>query len=134
MLPDCVLRGADNHRLVATCGPGQPDVVTQALVTGAAQRLALGDGTVHCIAGSPPYFRQRRYKCYCNWPAVTFRPNPHLDAEWHVEPWYGELGWEPHVLDYVGHLVLAYRDAFRVLRADGQNWINISDKRTDDRQ
>lgn len=37
-------------------------------------------------------------------------------------------------MDFVGHLVLVYREVFRVLRQDGQNWLNIGDKRTKDRQ
>ncbi len=104
------------------------------LTTANAARVPLADGTVHTCVTSPPYYRQRRYGVVCDWPAVTFRPSPYLSERWHVEPWRGECGWEPHVLDYIGHLVLVYREVYRCLRADGQNWINIGDKRTSGRE
>ena len=104
------------------------------LAQATAARVPLRDGSVHCIVTSPPYYQQRKYKVACQWPAVTFRPSPHLDTEWRVAPWYGELGWEPHPLDFVGHLLLCFRECYRVLREDGTLWVNISDKRTNDRQ
>lgn len=104
------------------------------LTTANAARIPLADGMVHACVTSPPYYRQRRYGVICDWPAATFRPSPHLSEHWLVEPWRGEMGWEPHVLDYIGHLVLVYREVFRVLREDGQNWINIGDKRTNGRE
>ena len=96
--------------------------------------IPLADESVHLVVTSPPYYRQRKYGCPAHWPAVTFRPSSHLDAVWRVKLWFGELGWEPHPLDFVGHLVLVYREVYRVLRKDGQNWVNIGDKRTKSRE
>jgi DNA modification methylase len=104
------------------------------LAQATAAAVPLAAESVHCIVTSPPYYKQRRYNVKCDWPAVTFCPSPHLDTEWQVKPWRGELGWEPHPLDFVGHLLLAFRECRRVLRRDGHLWVNISDKRTADRQ
>jgi hypothetical protein len=104
------------------------------LIHGNAAALAVADGSVHVCTTSPAYYRARRYDCKTWWEPVTFCPDPHLSEEWHVGEWYGELGWEPHVLDFIGHLIAVFREVKRTLRGDGSLWVNIGDKRTDDRQ
>jgi site-specific DNA-methyltransferase (adenine-specific) len=41
--------------------------------------------------------------------------------------WYGELGLEPEVEQYVAHMVAIFREVRRVLRRDGTLWLNIGD-------
>ncbi len=60
--------------------------------------------SVHCICTSPPYWRQRDY-------GVS-----------------GQLGLEATPEAYIDELVGIFREARRVLRADGTCWINIGDK------
>ena len=48
--------------------------------------------------------------------------------------WKGNLGLEPTIDLYVQHLVQIFREVRRVLRKDGQLFLNISDSRTKDRQ
>lgn len=64
----------------------------------------LPDESVHCIVSSPPYWRQRDY-------GVP-----------------GQLGLEPTPEEYVDRLVAIFREARRVLRADGTAWVNLGDK------
>lgn len=99
-----------------------------------ATAIPLRPGSVHSIVTSPPYYRQRKYDVAVRWPAFAFRPSPHHHHTRKVKGWYGELGWEPHPLDFVGHLLLTFRECYRVLRGDGSLWLNISDKRSPDRQ
>jgi len=99
-----------------------------------ATTIPLRSGSVHSIVTSPPYYRQRKYDVAMAWPAVEFWPSPHLSTTWTVEEWEGELGWEAHPLDFVGHLLLAFKECYRVLREDGSLWVNVGDKRSPDRQ
>lgn len=41
--------------------------------------------------------------------------------------WRGCLGLEPSVADYISHLVLTFREVWRVLRDDGTLWLNLGD-------
>ncbi len=41
--------------------------------------------------------------------------------------WRGSLGLEPDPWMFVGHLVLIFREVYRVLRDDGTLWVNLSD-------
>jgi DNA modification methylase len=45
----------------------------------------------------------------------------------HCGAWYGELGQEPTPDRYVAHLVAIFREARRVLRADGVCFLNLGD-------
>ena len=58
--------------------------------------------SVHCIVTSPPYWGVRDY-------GVA-----------------GQIGAEPVLQDYVDALVAVFREARRVLRADGTFWLNIA--------
>jgi DNA modification methylase len=69
-----------------------------------AQLATLPDESVHCIVSSPPYWRQRDYGMP------------------------GQLGLEPTPEEYIDRLVAIFREARRVLRADGTAWVNLGDK------
>jgi len=45
----------------------------------------------------------------------------------HCNAWCGTLGLEPRPELYVEHLVEIFREVWRVLRADGQLWLNLGD-------
>ncbi len=62
----------------------------------------LPGGSAQCIVTSPPYWGVRDY-------GVA-----------------GQIGAEPVLQDYVDGLVAVFRDARRVLRADGTLWLNIA--------
>lgn len=99
-----------------------------ALVNGSASHIPLRDGSVQCCITSPPYYGLRRYDGDqgIEWPAVTYRPMPGM-AEITIPPMKAELGLEPTPEMYVGHLVLIFREVWRVLRNDGVAWINLGD-------
>jgi len=63
----------------------------------------LPDGCINSIVTSPPYFGQRDYGA---------------DAQ---------IGLETHPDDYINRLLEIFREARRVLRADGTFWLNIGD-------
>ncbi len=63
----------------------------------------LGDGSVHCVVTSPPYWGLRDY-------GVA-----------------RQIGLERSPFDYIDELVSVFRAAHRVLRADGTLWLNIGD-------
>jgi DNA modification methylase len=69
-----------------------------------AMLATLPDESVHCIVSSPPYWRQRDYGMP------------------------GQLGLEPTPEEYIDRLVAIFREARRVLRADGTAWVNLGDK------
>jgi len=45
----------------------------------------------------------------------------------HCGGWHGELGLEPTPEAYVGHMVLVFREMWRVLRDDGTAFVNLGD-------
>ena len=72
----------------------------------------LDAGSVHCMATSPPYFNLRHY---------DLAPRQWDDGTVHC------LGLEPSVELYVAHLVEVFHEVRRVLRDDGNFWLNIAD-------
>lgn len=102
----------------------------QIIVNASAHRLPLPDGFAHCSVTSPPYYKARRYEGdqVLAWPETTYSPMPGLPPLT-VPTMACALGWEPTLEAYVGHLVLIYREVYRVLRADGSAWLNIGDGR-----
>ena len=98
------------------------------LVNADAGRIPLQDGVVHCSISSPPYFSLRQYTGDQgrDWPAVSYAPMPGLPAL-AVPPMRCALGLEPDVASFIGHLVLCYREVWRVLRDDGVMWVVIGD-------
>lgn len=89
---------------------------------------SLPEASAHCCVTSPPYWGLRDYEGVepIDWPAVRYRPMPGLD-ETEVPAWSGILGTEPDPASFVGHLVLIYRELWRVLRPDGTAWVNLGD-------
>lgn len=83
-----------------------------ALVRGDAQLIPLRDESIHACVTSPPYFGLRDYE-------VSNRSWP--------DGWVGQLGLEPTVELYVGHLVEVMREVWRVLRPDGTAWVVLGD-------
>lgn len=89
---------------------------------------SLDSNSVDCMVHSPPYLAQRRYSAdgYL-WESITYTPMSGLPAIT-IPEWRGELGLEPTVDLYVGHLMTIYREAKRVLKPSGSFWLNIGDK------
>lgn len=89
---------------------------------------SLPDNSVDCMVNSPPYLAQRRYSAdgYL-WEEVTYFPMSGMPAIT-IPEWRGEMGLEATVEAYIGHLVIIYREAKRVLKPTGNFWLNIGDK------
>lgn len=85
----------------------------------------LPDASVHCIVTSPPYWNLRDYGTEpVKWPAVRFSL---FGMPLKVKAMRCELGHEPTPNDFIGHMVLVFREAMRVLRPDGTLWLNMGD-------
>lgn len=85
----------------------------------------LPDKSVQCIVTSPPYFGLRAYGTTpFAWPAVNFSI---LGFPVSIPELTCELGQEPDHFAFIGHLILIFREASRVLRDDGTIWLNMGD-------
>jgi DNA modification methylase len=85
----------------------------------------LPDGSAHAIVTSPPYWNLRDYGTEpVKWPAVRYSI---MGFTVRVKPMVCELGQEPSHFDFIGHMVLVFREAMRVLRPDGTLWLNMGD-------
>ncbi|MHB1419312.1 MAG: DNA-methyltransferase [Bacillota bacterium] len=94
-------------------------------VLGALRELP--DESVHCCITSPPYFGLRDYGLEpTHWPAVEYSAMAGLPPVLFPE-WDGCLGLEPTPEMYVAHLVLVFLEVKRVLRKDGNLWLNLGD-------
>lgn len=81
--------------------------------------------SVHCIVTSPPYWALRDYGLEPKkWPAVDYSI---FGVPVHVPEMTCCLGLEPTPRAFVGHMVLIFREAYRVLRDDGTLWLNLGD-------
>ncbi|HRC81757.1 MAG TPA: site-specific DNA-methyltransferase [Sedimentibacter sp.] len=87
----------------------------------------LEDIKVNTCVTSPPYYAQRDYGVPGTyWPPVSYIPMAGLQ-EIHIPEWTGCLGLEPTPEMYVGHMVLIFREVWKVLREDGTLWLNLGD-------
>lgn len=88
---------------------------------------ALPDNSIHSIISSPPYYGLRSYGVPpTDWPetSISFMPGlPPVD----IPAMSCCLGNESDINAYVAHLVLILRECRRVLRDDGQLWLNLGD-------
>ncbi|WP_339271504.1 site-specific DNA-methyltransferase [Paenibacillus sp. FSL K6-1330] len=79
-----------------------------------------------CVT-SPPYWGLRDYGLTPTyWPEVTYTPMPGLPPVT-VPEWTGCLGLEPTPEIFVAHMVLVFREVWRLLRKDGTLWMNFGD-------
>jgi len=76
-------------------------------------------GLVRAIITSPPFYDIRDYGKEAN---VHWKPALTHDG------YECQLGREPYVATYVNHLVMTFREAWRVLKKNGTLWIEIGDK------
>lgn len=95
---------------------------------GNALHLPLPSDSVNVIATSVPYYKMRQYDGVqeLSWPAVIYRPMSDVEPV-QVEPWRGSLGQEPTLQMYVAHIVLLWREMWRVLHPTGICWLNLGD-------
>ncbi|ODB61403.1 DNA-methyltransferase [Paenibacillus polymyxa] len=84
-------------------------------------------GYFHTCVTSPPYWGLRDYGLPASdWPKVTYIPMPGLPPVT-VPEWTGCLGLEPTPEMFVAHMVLVFREVWRLLREDGTLWMNFGD-------
>lgn len=91
-----------------------------------AERLK---GTVQfqSIITSPPYWMLRNYGTPPQfWPGHPYIPMAGLPAVYYPD-WTGELGMEPDVNMFIGHLVFCFQALRPLLRDDGVLYINLGD-------
>lgn len=92
------------------------------------QLATLTDASVHCIVTSPPYWALRDYGSEpVDWPAVDYTPMSGMPAPIDIPAMRCSLGLEPTPEAFIGHMVLVFRELFRVLREDGTAWVNMGD-------
>ena len=98
---------------------------TAHLIQGTATAIPLADGCIHTVVTSPPYWGLRDYgHAGADWPAVEYRT---IGGTVSVPAMCCPLGLEPTPEAYVGHMVLVFRQVWRVLRDDGTCWVNVGD-------
>lgn len=82
---------------------------------------------INCIVTSPPYYGLRDYNMPpVSWPAFEYVPMAGLPPV-SIPAMDCCLGLEPDPLAFVGHMVLIFREARRVLKKDGIAWVNFGD-------
>lgn len=87
----------------------------------------LPEKSVQCCPTSPPYFGLRDYGLpSTDWPEIEYTPMAGLSSVV-VPAWSGCLGLEPTPELYIAHIVLIYREVWRVLRDDGTCFLNVGD-------
>lgn len=105
----------------------QDEQVTLHLGDATTVLAGLNTGSVDCIVTSPPYYGLRDYGVPpTEWPEVSYAPvtgTPPIAIPAMTCP----LGAEPDPAAFVGHLVLLFREARRVLADDGTLWLNLGD-------
>lgn len=91
--------------------------------------LPFPDDFFHAIVTSPPYWPHRAYDGDqpVDWPEIAFRPDPFYDFVMEIDPWTGPLGLEPDPVMFIGHMIHIGRELKRVLRPDGNFWLNYGD-------
>lgn len=81
----------------------------------------------HCICTSPPYWLLRDYGTKpVKWPEVSYSPMPGMPLIT-IPPHACELGQEPTLEMFIGHLVYCFRMLKPTLREDGTLWVNLGD-------
>lgn len=96
----------------------------------AGHDLPFPDNFFHAIVTSPPYWPHRSYEGDnqpVHWPVIEFQPDPFYDYTTNVDAWFGPLGQEPDPVMFIGHLIHIGREWKRVLRPDGNLWLNYGD-------
>jgi len=84
-----------------------------------------------CVT-SPPYWGLRDYGIPgTKWSAVTYIPMPGM-PEITVPEWTGCLGLEPTLEMFIAHIVLVFREVWRLLKPDGTAWVNFGDSYIND--
>ncbi|MCG7385072.1 site-specific DNA-methyltransferase [Paenibacillus sp. ACRRY] len=81
----------------------------------------------HTCVTSPPYWGLRDYGLEPSyWAETTYAPMPGLPPIT-VPEWTGCLGLEPTPEMFVAHMVVVFREVWRVLRPEGTAWVNFGD-------
>lgn len=94
--------------------------------------MPLADQSVQMAVLSPPYLWQRDYATdVCQWPAVSYSPMAGL-PQLTIPAGAAELGMESTIESYVAHLVLVFRELWRVVKNDGVAFLNLGDKYAND--
>lgn len=84
-----------------------------------------------CVT-SPPYWGLRDYGIAgTEWTETTYSPMPGLPPIT-VPAWTGCLGLEPTLEMFIAHIVLVFRQVWRLLKSDGTAWVNFGDSYIND--
>jgi DNA modification methylase len=97
------------------------------LIRGDSLHIPLKDGCIHACVSSPPYYSLRNYDLPpTRWPRMSYAPMVGL-VPIEISPMSCCLGLEPSIEAYVGHLLLVYREVYRVVRPDSVTFVNLGD-------
>lgn len=89
---------------------------------------SMPEKSVHCVVTSPPYYGLRNYFLPTSkWEAIEYAPVPGAPKCISVPEMDCCLGLETSPEAFIGHLLLVFRDVWRVLRDDGTAWLNLGD-------
>ena len=89
----------------------------------------MATGSVDMVVTTPPGWGQPNQEPSQRWPTVTFEPL--FGTSHSTPPQTVSLGFEQHPLDYVGHLLLVFRELRRVLSSDGLVFLTCGDLTSD---
>jgi len=104
---------------------------TRHIINASAHQIPLPSGMFHTVCTSPPYYSLRKYSGAqaIGWPSMEYTPMPGL-ASLAIPAMSAPLGLEPTPEAFIGHLVLCFREVWRVMRDDGVAWLNLGDSYT----
>lgn len=84
--------------------------------------------SVQCVVTSPPHWGAKSYGAPATkWPKVTYRPMLAPPTDVTIAPAKCALGLEDSPDEFIGHLLLVFRQIRRVLKQDGVVWLNMGD-------
>lgn len=89
---------------------------------------SMPEKSVHCVVTSPPYYGLRNYFLPTSkWEAIEYAPVPGAPKCISIPEMDCCLGLETSPEAFIGHLLLVFRDVWRVMRDDGTAWLNLGD-------
>ncbi len=90
---------------------------------------SMKDETVDCCITSPPYYGLRNYDGKCRWWGGILDCGHEEKEKFCIKcgAWFGELGLEHSMHQFIEHLVEIFNEVKRVLKPNGTVWINIGD-------
>ena len=116
----------------AMIGDNPPTATTAYGVHALDALRQIPDNSVHAVITEPPTWQKRSIEGAGfpqQWKGVVYAPMQDMARVAVPEGSY-HLGHETKVQDYIGHLILVFREIKRVLRKDGTVWVLVKEARS----